>query len=81
MIGNREENQMSEETAIDVIARQDWLDAAADSVQPAVTDAFAAGGEAGQEIKNFLHGTWLGHPLHPVITDVPIGAVDDPRRA
>lgn len=24
--------------------------------------------------KDLLNGTWLGHPLHPVITDVPIGA-------
>ncbi|WP_441291897.1 DUF2231 domain-containing protein [Sorangium sp. KYC3313] len=25
-------------------------------------------------LQNLLHGTWLGHPLHPVLTDVPIGA-------
>ena len=25
-------------------------------------------------IKDFLNGTWLGHPLHAVLTDVPIGA-------
>lgn len=25
-------------------------------------------------VKDFLNGTWLGHPLHPAITDVPIGA-------
>lgn len=25
-------------------------------------------------LKSFLNGTWLGHPLHPVLTDVPIGA-------
>jgi nitrite reductase/ring-hydroxylating ferredoxin subunit/uncharacterized membrane protein len=25
-------------------------------------------------IKDLLHGVWLGHPLHPAITDVPIGA-------
>ena len=24
--------------------------------------------------KDALHGTWLGHPLHPALTDVPIGA-------
>src|SRR5215472_12215432 len=24
--------------------------------------------------KLFLNGTWLGHPLHPLLTDVPIGA-------
>jgi len=27
-----------------------------------------------RELKNLLHGTWLGHPLHPVITDIPVGA-------
>lgn len=26
-----------------------------------------------RRIKSLLHGTWLGHPLHPAITDVPIG--------
>jgi len=25
-------------------------------------------------LRSFLHGTWLGHPLHPLLTDVPIGA-------
>jgi nitrite reductase/ring-hydroxylating ferredoxin subunit/uncharacterized membrane protein len=25
-------------------------------------------------IKDFLSGTWLGHPLHPALTDVPIGS-------
>ena len=25
-------------------------------------------------VKDFLNGTWLGHPIHPAITDVPIGA-------
>src|SRR5438067_10712284 len=24
-------------------------------------------------LKDFLAGTWLGHPLHPVLTDLPIG--------
>lgn len=28
----------------------------------------------GQRVRNFLHGTWLGHPIHPAITDVPVGA-------
>ena len=26
-------------------------------------------------IQNFLNGTWLGHPVHSVVTDVPIGAL------
>jgi nitrite reductase/ring-hydroxylating ferredoxin subunit/uncharacterized membrane protein len=24
-------------------------------------------------LKDFLHGRWLGHPLHPAATDIPIG--------
>lgn len=26
------------------------------------------------KVKNLLSGSWLGHPLHPVLTDLPIGA-------
>src|SRR5438128_2295173 len=36
--------------------------------------ADSAAQPAGQATQNFLHGTWLGHPLHPVLTDVPVGA-------
>ncbi len=28
----------------------------------------------GQTAKDVLSGTWLGHPLHPLLTDIPIGA-------
>jgi nitrite reductase/ring-hydroxylating ferredoxin subunit len=26
-----------------------------------------------QALRDFLHGTWLGHPLHPVLVQVPVG--------
>ena len=65
---------MSSEDVMDTIAKQKWLEAAANKIQPAILNAFKSGGEAGQKIKDFLHGTWLGHPLHPVITDVPVGS-------
>ena len=26
-------------------------------------------------LRSFLHGTWYGHPLHPLLTDLPIGAL------
>jgi nitrite reductase/ring-hydroxylating ferredoxin subunit len=25
-------------------------------------------------LKDFLHGTWLGHPLHPVLIHIPVGS-------
>jgi nitrite reductase/ring-hydroxylating ferredoxin subunit/uncharacterized membrane protein len=58
----------------DYVASQKWLDSVADTVQPAVKGAFEGLGPAGPPVKNTLHGTWLGHPLHPVLTDIPIGA-------
>jgi len=27
-----------------------------------------------RSVKIFLNGTWVGHPLHPLLTDIPIGA-------
>ena len=27
-----------------------------------------------RRLKVFLNGTWVGHPLHPMLTDIPIGA-------
>lgn len=65
---------MNQKKVFGLITQQDWLDTAGDAIQPAIIEAFKAGGETGNGIKNFLHGTWLGHPLHPLITDVPIGA-------
>src|SRR5919112_6618676 len=26
-----------------------------------------------QALRDLLHGTWLGHPLHPVLAMVPVG--------
>lgn len=62
------------ETAVATIERQDWLDAIGNGLQRAVGAAFAAGGEVGRRVRDALHGTWLGHPLHPVLTDIPLGA-------
>ena len=32
------------------------------------------GAAAMRPLKIFLNGTWVGHPLHPMLTDIPIGA-------
>ncbi len=35
---------------------------------------YGGGHPSAQKIRNFLNGTWLGEPLHAVLTDVPVGA-------
>jgi len=35
---------------------------------------YAGGSPIAQAIRNFLNGTWLGEPLHVILTDIPIGA-------
>jgi nitrite reductase/ring-hydroxylating ferredoxin subunit/uncharacterized membrane protein len=65
---------MASEALMQFIEKQGTLDRLGNELQPAVNQAFQSAGENGRQVKNFLHGTWLGHPLHPVLTDVPIGA-------
>jgi nitrite reductase/ring-hydroxylating ferredoxin subunit len=60
--------------AVEEIGRQEWLEPASDAVQQAVSGVFEAAGPAGQVTKDTLHGVWLGHALHPALTDVPLGA-------
>jgi nitrite reductase/ring-hydroxylating ferredoxin subunit/uncharacterized membrane protein len=56
------------------IGRQEWMKPAEETVQKLLHRIFAATGLRGQKVKNFLHGTWVGHPLHVILTDIPIGA-------
>jgi nitrite reductase/ring-hydroxylating ferredoxin subunit/uncharacterized membrane protein len=55
-----------------LISNQEWLNPVEEGLHDLTHKAFEVPG--GQKIKNFLHGTWLGHPLHVVLTDIPIGA-------
>lgn len=56
------------------VARQQWLNPVEEKLQGLIHHLFARGGDSGKKIKNFLHGTWAGHPLHVILTDVPLGA-------
>lgn len=56
------------------IADQTWLDTIGDPLQKYVASLYANGGPRAKQIQNILNGVWLGHPLHPVLTDVPVGA-------
>ena len=50
------------------------LQGAADMLAACFDGALGALGPAQQPVKDALNGTWLGHPAHPPITDVPVGA-------
>jgi nitrite reductase/ring-hydroxylating ferredoxin subunit/uncharacterized membrane protein len=56
------------------IDRQRWLEPVADVLQKLVAGSYKLLGNPGRSLKTLFHGTWLGHPLHPVLTDIPIGA-------
>jgi nitrite reductase/ring-hydroxylating ferredoxin subunit/uncharacterized membrane protein len=56
------------------IAHQEWLKPVEEGLQNAIHKTFRSGGPAGKRVKNFLQGTWIGHPLHVILTDIPIGA-------
>jgi nitrite reductase/ring-hydroxylating ferredoxin subunit/uncharacterized membrane protein len=50
------------------------LDGWSDQLQGVVRTMVEQGGPAARRFKNWLNGVWLGHPLHPALTDVTLGA-------
>jgi nitrite reductase/ring-hydroxylating ferredoxin subunit/uncharacterized membrane protein len=66
----------TKERSLDRLVRsQAWLDPWSDAIQKAVGAFYDALGRPGQAVKNVMHGTAvLKHPLHPALTDVPLGA-------
>jgi len=63
---------MRDDGIIEKVTQQEWLKPVEEDLQGFVHKAFAFPG--GRQVKNFLHGTWIGHPLHVILTDIPIGA-------
>lgn len=49
-----------------------WLDTSAEVLHQLSEPLLGPNGPTG--VKDFLYGTWLDHPLHPSVTDVPVGA-------
>jgi nitrite reductase/ring-hydroxylating ferredoxin subunit/uncharacterized membrane protein len=61
---------LARETIAERIEQLEPLDAVAEPLQKAVRSSVPQE----SQLKDFLSGTWLGHPLHPPLTDVVIGA-------
>lgn len=58
----------------EVVERQSWLDSLANPLQNWLLSFFGQPGSRRRKLKDALNGTWFGHPLHPALTDVPLGA-------
>jgi nitrite reductase/ring-hydroxylating ferredoxin subunit/uncharacterized membrane protein len=66
--------QRAGDVLVAAIERQAWIDRLAGPLGDTIQGAFRSAGRAGQGLASVLHGTWLGHPLHPALTDIPLGA-------
>ncbi|SNR35818.1 Rieske 2Fe-2S domain-containing protein [Blastococcus mobilis] len=60
---------MSLMTILDRVADVPTFDKVLDPARRAVNAVLRP-----QAFKDLLHGTWLGHPLHPVLVQVPVGS-------
>lgn len=59
-----------EERVIRTIEEQAWIDRAAVPIQTVLRGAL----HRAPSVAGFLHGDWLGHPLHAALIPLPIGA-------
>ncbi|PYQ29587.1 MAG: hypothetical protein DMF56_11530 [Acidobacteria bacterium] len=63
--------RMTQTLPVRLVAQQEWLENLGEAVQPAVRQLLQ---NLGDGVVDLLQGKWLGHPVHPALTDVPVGA-------
>jgi nitrite reductase/ring-hydroxylating ferredoxin subunit/uncharacterized membrane protein len=55
--------------AVERIEKASWLDPLSDRLQRLLNRVLRP-----RRLRDALHGVWLGHPLHPVMVQAPVGA-------
>ncbi|MDD4866907.1 MAG: Rieske 2Fe-2S domain-containing protein [Mycobacterium sp.] len=60
---------------VSTIGRQEWLDRPSYRFEHLLSIAYNELGGARNSVTNALHGTWLGHPVHPPLASLTTGAV------
>lgn len=60
--------------AIGRIEKASSLDKPSYAVETAIARPAQIAGSPAEKASNALHGTWYGHPLHPMLVTLPIGA-------
>ncbi len=59
----------------DLFERLPFLKRAGQTIARSIHQELLDGGEPVRDVVDLLHGVWLGHPLHPVLTDVVVGSL------
>lgn len=59
---------------VDMALSNEQLEQTALKLADTIHKGVMQGGEGTRQLADLLHGTWLGHPLHPLLTDVVVGA-------
>src|SRR6266699_2637916 len=57
----------------ELVENQSWLDKLATPLQNWQAKVFGKQDDLQYVAKDMLNGTWLGHPLHPVLVSLPLG--------
>lgn len=60
--------------ALSSLQSKPWVKQGETALNKLVDVTLAGDSTFKKTLRNTLYGTWLGHPLHPVLSDVPIGA-------
>ena len=74
MSTHAEEEMKIATPASDTPPEQSVTERLSDAFQQGIRAVIGSNRKPPRRFKTLLHGTWMGHPLHPAITDVPIGA-------
>jgi uncharacterized membrane protein len=61
-------------TLAQTAARQQWMDPFADRLHRGLDTVLEAAGPRRDQLRSWAHGEPLGHPLHAMLTDIPLGA-------
>jgi nitrite reductase/ring-hydroxylating ferredoxin subunit/uncharacterized membrane protein len=62
------------ERVVGTVERWEVLDAPGYQLEHGLSLTFLLTGRHARPLQDVLHGVWLGHPLHPALVTVPIGA-------
>ena len=72
-VAGRRSGRSRADAVIGHIEAARWLDRPSFALRDAIARPMQVAGRVSQTLRNALHGTWLGHPLHPMLVSIPIG--------